>query len=96
MRVLRGICITIGVILIALGAVTAAFGVMRASFLAETTGQVTLGLPLPSSTPSNSRAMFYRYTVGGTSYSGMSRLRLEDLQDGARGKRGHVFILVGN
>jgi hypothetical protein len=83
MRVLRGLCITLGVLLVVLGLVAAAYGGIRMSFLAETTGIVTEGLTLPHSKTSDSRAMFYRYTVDGTNYSGMARLQLRDLQDGA-------------
>jgi hypothetical protein len=101
MRVLRGLCFTLGVLLVALGVVGAAYGTMRMSFLAETTGIVTEAFPLSHSKASDSRAMFYRYAVDGKDYSGMASLQLGDLQDRAGGlnrtirvfyKRGHPSV----
>ena len=93
MRILRRLGFTIGVFLIALGVVTAVFGAVRTSFLAETNGLVTEALLMPGTTFRGTRLMFYQYTVDGTKYSGMTRLQLEDLQDDAGGPNRTIQVL---
>jgi hypothetical protein len=83
MRVLRGVCFAIGVLLIIVGVVAAAYGISCMSFLTETTGLVTEGLPVTHSAYPDSRAMVYRYAVDGRNYSGMTSLPLRALQDKA-------------
>lgn len=96
-RILRHLCIAIGLLLVAVGVAAAAYGVVRMSFLVETTGLVTEGTPLAHAS-SSSRAIFYRYTVDGTTYSGMSIRWLEDLQDasGRSSRTIRVFYKRGN
>jgi hypothetical protein len=100
-RLLRGLSLLVGVLLIALGVVAAAYGAIRMSFLAETTGLVTEAFPPSHSNVSDSRTMFYRYAVDGTNYSGIALLRLGDLQDSTGRlnrtirvfyKKGHPFV----
>jgi hypothetical protein len=83
MRIVRRVGFTIGVLLAVLGVAVAAFGSVRTSFLAQTTGVVTEVMLPTVATSSTSRAVFYRYTVGGSTYSGMARLDLGDLADEA-------------
>ena len=82
-RFLRSLFFGIGVLLIALGVVAAAYGAIRMSFFVETTGFVTEGLPLTHSASRDLREMFYRYAVDGRSYSGAAILPLTALQDKA-------------